>query len=65
MLVVQRAQISGRRSRSHRPRSAPAAASPHAPRTERPLTILVAVADRRPVRVPLPLRTDELVGLML
>ena len=37
----------------------------HAPATERDLPILATVPDRGPVRVPSPLRADELLNLLL
>src|SRR5205807_2297932 len=37
----------------------------HAPAAERHLTILMAVTDRAPLPVPLPLRPDELADLLL
>jgi hypothetical protein len=37
----------------------------HPPAAERHLPILVAVSDRGPLTVPLPLRADDLVDLLL
>ena len=51
-------------------RSTPSGSDPrpldlNPPAAQRDLTILVAVADRTTVRVPLPLRADHLVDLLL
>ena len=43
----------------------PRALDPDAPASERDLPVLMAVADRRAVRVPAALRTDELADLQL
>jgi hypothetical protein len=38
---------------------------PNAPTSERHLTVLVAMTDRCAIRIPLPLRTDDLLDLLL